>query len=80
MDEVVSIYIPHGVMAQQNFDSFFKCNIKFIKTYKIFLSVKLISVQWTHLGSGTLRFKEISFFWQEANCPCEHDLWLADCY
>ena len=38
MDEVVSIYILHGVMAQQNFDSFFKCNIQFFKTYKIFWS------------------------------------------
>ena len=39
MDEVVSIYIMHGVMAQQNnFDSFLKSNIQFIKTYKIFLS------------------------------------------
>ena len=25
--QVVSIYILHGVMAQQNLDSFFKCNI-----------------------------------------------------
>ena len=41
--EVVSIYILHGVMAQQNFDSFFKCNIQFIKTYKIFLSLINIS-------------------------------------
>ena len=38
LDEVVSIYILHGVMGQQKFDSFFKCNIQFIKTYKIFLS------------------------------------------
>ena len=36
-------YILHGVMAQQNFDSFFKCNIQFIKTYKIFLSWNNIS-------------------------------------
>ena len=33
MDEVVSIYILDGVMAQQNFDSFFKFNIQFIETY-----------------------------------------------
>ena len=32
---VVSIYTLHGVMDQQNFDSFFK-SVQFIKTYKIF--------------------------------------------
>ena len=82
MDEVVSIYIMHGVTAQQNnFDSIFKSNIQFVKTYKIFLRISWINISAvTHLGDGTLRFKEISCFWQATNCPCEHDLWLADCY
>ena len=39
MDEVVSIYIMYGAMAQQNnLDSFLKSNTQFIKTYKNFLS------------------------------------------